>query len=119
MNYVGKQLKALRESVGMTQEKMGVLLGVTQGTVVRYETGLTQTPMKILLWYADYFDVSMDYICGRTEYPQGKLYKYNPQALEADVQTKKFVEMCFEPGSAINAKLKEAVLSMLTEERTE
>lgn len=45
-------------------------------SINRYENAQTEPPSKALLCYADYFDVSMDYIFGRTEHPQGKLYEY-------------------------------------------
>jgi transcriptional regulator with XRE-family HTH domain len=48
------------------------LTGTNQPNINRYENGHTVPPLDILLWYADYFDVSLDYIFGRTDEPQGK-----------------------------------------------
>ena len=61
------------------------------------------------------FDVSMDYIFGRTDNPQGKLYEYKPKIQQNDPQMQKFVEMCFDPASPMNARLKETLLQMLGE----
>ena len=80
MQEVAQRLKDLRESVNLSQAKIGKLMGATQASVNRYENGQTSPPLKILLWYADFFDVSMDYIFARTEQPQGKLYG-RPQSL--------------------------------------
>lgn len=87
---------------------------MSQSGLNRYETGVSETPNGILLWYADYFDVSLDYIFGRTDKPQGKLYDYNPKAFD-DEKMQDFIEMCFDPKSPANAKLKEAILKLLRE----
>lgn len=70
-------------------------------------------PIKVLIWYADYFDVSMDYLCCRTEKPQGRLYEFKPRILEEDKDMKQFVEMCFDPKSPMNDRLKKAIIEML------
>ena len=70
--------------------------------------------------YADYFDVSMDYLYCRTDEPRGKLYNYQPRILmERAGQNEKirdFIEMCFDPKSPVNGRLKEALLRIMTEE---
>lgn len=52
---------------------------------------------------------------GRTDNPQGKLYEYKPKIQQNDPQMQKFVEMCFDPTSPMNARLKETLLQMLGE----
>ena len=79
MQIVGERLRALREAMKMTQSQVGELLGVPQTSVFRYENGTHTPTAEGLLRYADYFDVSLDYIFGRTDKPEGKLYKYEPQ----------------------------------------
>ena len=111
MQTVGERLKVLRESISLSQTKIGELAGLTQSTVYRYENGNSEAPHSALLWYADYFDVSMDYIFGRTDKPQGKLYDYQPKVLDKEME--KFVEMCFDPKSPMNDKLKQAVLKLM------
>lgn len=114
---IGERVRALRESIGKTQAKIAEANGtVAQSAIYRYESGQTDVPNNVLLWYADYFDVSMDYIYGRTDNPQGKLYNYNPKALDDD-KMRDFIEMCFDPKSTANAKLKEAVIKLLREEK--
>ena len=117
INIIGERLRTLRESVGKTQAFIASEIGtVAQSAIFRYENGQSDVPNAILLWYADYFDVSLDYIFGRTDKPQGKLYDYNPKAFD-DEKMQQFVEMCFDPKSPANAKLKEAVLKPLREEQ--
>ena len=115
VKIIGQRLKALREGSNITQVKLAQAnWTITQSAINRYENGYSDVPNAILLWYADYFDVSLDYIFGRTDKPQGKLYDYNPKAFD-DEKMQQFVEMCFDPKSPANAKLKEAVLKLLQE----
>ena len=66
-NKIGNRLKELRESIGKSQAFIAKEIGtVAQPAIFRYENGQSDVPNAILLWYADYFDVSLDYIFGRT-----------------------------------------------------
>lgn len=114
MDVVGQHLKLLREQAHLTQGKMAELLGTRQPNINRYEHGQSSVPIAILRRYADYFDVSLDYIFGRTNRPGGKLYDYKPN-FSGNPDMQNFVEMCFEPGSSMNERLKRAVLQMLEE----
>lgn len=115
---IGQRLKALRHSVKLSQMKLcSIHGGISQSGLNRYENGISEAPNALLLWYADYFDVSLDYIFGRCDEPQGKLYDYQPKVFEDDERMQDFIEMCFDPSSAMNAKLKEAVLKLLKEQK--
>ena len=119
MNIIGERLRTLRESVRLSQVKLAGLIGTTQTSVNRFETGKTAPAAKILLWYADYFHVSLDYIFGRTDNPQGELYDCQPEAIrekaERNEELEQFIEMCFEPDSPMNAKLKQALIKLVKE----
>ena len=114
MKIVGERMKKLREEAGISQNKLAKLIGIQQSSLNRYESGFSNPTPETLLWFADYFDVSMDYIYGRTDKPQGKTYKYKPR-LDPDMA--KFVEMCFEPGTRANKELRASLLKMMTEEK--
>ena len=86
MEQIGKRLRALREGVRLTQVNMAEILGVQQSRINRYETGQSTPSPEVFVKYADYFDVSMDYLYCRTDKPQGKLYDYQPQALKAKTE---------------------------------
>lgn len=116
MKIVGERLRELRESVKFSQSKMGKQFGVGQASVFRYETGENSPPDSLLVQYADFFDVSMDYIFGRTDNPQGKLYEGKPKIEESYPEMEQFIEMCFDPGSPMNERLKETLKRMLKEE---
>lgn len=115
MEIVGQRLRTLREGIQLSQAKIAKLIGTSQVSINRYENGTGFPPPKTLLWYADYFDVSMDYIYGRTDKPQGTLYEYKPKAIEDDTDMKRFVEMCFSPNSSVNERLKQTLIEMLGE----
>ena len=121
MQEVAQRLKSLRESVGVSQAKLAALMGTTQASVNRYENGQSSPPLKILRWYADFFDVSLDYIFARTEQPEGKLYEHKPKVIEAMTQDNKelrqFVDMCFDPTSPVSEKLRETLTKLLEEQR--
>jgi Predicted transcriptional regulators len=117
MDIVGKRLKSLRETLNISQSKLSKLAGTTQSTINRYEQGETSPSVKTFLWYADYFDVSLDYVFGRTDKPQGTLYNFEPEAVKAKMvkeeDWQEFVEACFEPGTPMNEKLKRMLLGMM------
>ena len=111
MNTVGERLKTLREGMGLSQKKMADLMNVTQPSINRYEHGKA-VPIEVLIGYADYFDVSMDYITCRCDEPQGKLYQARPP-ISDNPELGKFIEMCFDPQSPMNGRLKEALFRMM------
>ena len=117
MKIVGERLRTLREGVRLSQAKIGEMLGTTQASVQRYETSLSEPTLKTLLWYADFFDVSMDYIYGRTDKPKGKLYEYRPKIIAESEEMRRFVEMCFDPNSSMNDRLKQTIIEMIAEVR--
>lgn len=111
---IGQRLKALRENTKVSQAKLAKANGkMIQTAVYRYENSQCEVPSDILLWYADYFDVSLDYIYGRCDNPQGKLYDFKPKVWQDNEQMQAFVEMCFDPASPANSKLKETLLRIL------
>ena len=116
MPTIGRRLKELRATTGKSQQALSGMAGSTQSSINRFENDQSEAPYKVLLWYADYFDVSMDYIYCRTDKPQGKLYAYEPESLKNRMSDKdeweKFVQFCFEKGSPLNVKLKETLIKM-------
>lgn len=115
MKVVGERLRTLREGMKLSQSRLAKMIGTTQASINRYETATSAPPQKTLLWYADYFDVSLDYIFGRTDKPQGKLYEYKPKIAEDSEEMRRFVEMCFDPNSPMNERLKQTLIEMLGE----
>lgn len=64
------RLKQLRESRNITQLKLAVDLNMNQNSISRYETGTHEADYKTLIAFADYFNVSIDYLMERTDNPE-------------------------------------------------
>ncbi|MDR0491819.1 MAG: helix-turn-helix transcriptional regulator, partial [Oscillospiraceae bacterium] len=111
--------RVLRESLNISQTKLAEICGSNQSSINRYEHGQAEAPYRILLWYADYFDVSLDYIFGRTDKPEGVKFDNQPIALKRKISNtdefRDFIEACFDPRSPMNAKLKEFMIKMAEE----
>lgn len=70
MEYTFKQnnIAELRKENGLSQHQLAKALGTSQANLSRWEQGLNE-PSIIECWkIADFFDVSIDIICGRKEY---------------------------------------------------
>ena len=61
------RLKELRKQKNITQLKLAMDLGMNQNAISRYETGEREADYKTLIAFADYFDVSLDYLLERTD----------------------------------------------------
>lgn len=61
-----QRLKDLREDMDMNQTQIAKLLHTSQTVYSRYERGFQTIPIEHLLILADFYDVSTDYILGRT-----------------------------------------------------
>ena len=64
------KLKELRKAKGISQLKLAMDLGMNQNSISRYENEERQADYETLIKFADYFDVSVDYLLGRTENPK-------------------------------------------------
>ncbi len=55
-------LKKLRESKGLSQQKLASLIGVSRSTVAMWESGKSQPSLEMLVELAQLFEVSVDYL---------------------------------------------------------
>ncbi|KDR95938.1 Transcriptional regulator, contains XRE-family HTH domain [Peptoclostridium litorale DSM 5388] len=62
-----ERLKTLRNEKGLTQQDIADILGIGRATVAGYETKGKQPDYEKLTLLADYFNVSTDYLLGRTD----------------------------------------------------
>ena len=119
MGDIAERMVELRTGLNLSQMKLSKALGISQAAINRYEHGQAAVPHVVLVKYADFFDVSADYILGRTDKPEGKLYSNEPELLRLSVicegEWSSFIETCFDPRSPMNKKLKEIMLSMTGE----
>ena len=64
------RLKELRQKRKISQVKLAMDLSMNQNSISRYENGTREADYKTLIRFADYFDVSIDYLLERTDNPK-------------------------------------------------
>lgn len=64
------RLRALRKQKGISQLKLALDLGMNQNSISRYENGEREADYRTLIAFADYFNVSIDYLLERTDNPR-------------------------------------------------
>ncbi|MDL2273406.1 helix-turn-helix domain-containing protein [Oscillospiraceae bacterium OttesenSCG-928-G22] len=64
-------LRELREDRDLKQVDVAEMLGTTQQYYSKYETGKFELPIRMLSNLADFYNVSTDYLLGRTESREG------------------------------------------------
>lgn len=62
-----KRIRDLREDADMTQTQIAKILSCSQRVYSNYERGDLDIPTEILIKLADFHNVSVDYILGRTD----------------------------------------------------
>ncbi len=60
-------IRNLREDNDKKQIELANYLNVKQTTYSKYELGKINIPIEIFIKLADYYDVSVDYLLGRTK----------------------------------------------------
>lgn len=61
------KLKELRENLGLSQRALAVKLGVSQSTIGMWESNQREPNFKTIEQLANFFDVTTDYLLGRTD----------------------------------------------------
>ena len=67
MSKFAERLRSLRTERDVTQKDLGELLGVKNFSIYTYEKGRSEPNIDGLISLADFFDVSIDYLVGRTD----------------------------------------------------
>ena len=62
-----QRIRDLREDRDLTQAQVGRAINVPQRTYAYYESGQRMVPPHVLCALADFYQVSVDYILGRTD----------------------------------------------------
>ena len=77
MNKLGIIIKNERKKRGISQVKLGELVGVNDRQISNYEKGICTPPADILLKLSDLFDCTTDYLLGRTDSSNGHVTEIN------------------------------------------
>ena len=64
-----KRIRDLREDHDIKQQDIADYLKCTQVCYSHYENGKRDIPTDVLIRLADYYNVSVDYLLGRTDNP--------------------------------------------------
>ena len=65
--FSGERIKKLREEHSVSQIDLAKALFISQSSISEYESGNQQPPTSMLIQLADFFDVNIDYLLGRTD----------------------------------------------------
>ncbi len=57
------KLRYLRKQIGLSQYALAQQLGLSRATYANYETGFTEPSLDTLIRIADFYGVSLDYLC--------------------------------------------------------
>lgn len=63
----GNRLKSLRIDSDLTQEELANILHINRSTLSNYENIGREPNYTLLIKISDYFDVSIDYLLGKTD----------------------------------------------------
>lgn len=63
-------IRALREDRDLSQQQIAKHLQISRGSYTNYEIGARGIPTEVLIKLADYYNVSIDYLVGRTKNPK-------------------------------------------------
>ena len=61
------RLRELRKELGLSQDRLANEMSINIKTLRRYEVGENNPRVAILIELADYFNVSIDYLVGRSD----------------------------------------------------
>lgn len=80
-----ERLKILRKKKGLLQKDIAEYLGISRTTYVKWENGLHEPAFNEIEKLADYFNVSVDYLLGRSDIPNAA----NPAVANKDTLSQK------------------------------
>lgn len=69
MFIFGEHLRDIRKSRHLTQKQLAINIGASERGIQQYELGERKPAYDMLIALADYFDVSLDYLVGRSDDP--------------------------------------------------
>lgn len=112
-----ERLIKLRKENKKTQQQIADYLGITRPAYTAYERGNRQPDYEILQKLADFYDVTVDYLLGRTDTPEtentvtvaGKSVSLSPDELRVFEELKKHPIMFHDLAADPEKKVKELI----------
>ena len=62
-----QRIQDLRTDADPSQRQLSEILHISQRSYSHYETGSRNIPIEMLIRLANYYDISIDYLVGRTD----------------------------------------------------
>lgn len=84
-DILSSRLKECRKTMGLTQCQVAVYCDITENTYQNYELTAREPKLEILVRIADLFDVSLDYLTGRTDEKRQLLKNKHKDPVKAKV----------------------------------
>ncbi|BDR67016.1 hypothetical protein K144312032_12440 [Clostridium tetani] len=91
MNIFADRIKKLRLEKNLTLAELGRMLGMSRQNLSFIEQGYNMPSLKTVLMFGDYYNVSLDYLLGRTDikYMDEKHYTSKIKGLYHELETLK------------------------------
>ncbi|WP_342538383.1 helix-turn-helix transcriptional regulator [Sporosarcina sp. FSL K6-1540] len=117
MSILGNRIRNLRDSEDIQQVDFAKKIGVSNVVLSRYESGERKPDYETLIKIADYFDVTTDYLLGKTETPgaqntvtvSGQEIKLSIEELKVFEELKKHPIMFHDLATDPETKVKELI----------
>ncbi|WP_211203946.1 helix-turn-helix domain-containing protein [Peptoniphilus duerdenii] len=84
ISNLGSNIKYLREKNNLSQKELAKILNISNSTLSQYESNVRVPSDDIKILIADYFNVSLDYLLGRSSNPHKNNKKTKVDELEED-----------------------------------
>jgi transcriptional regulator with XRE-family HTH domain len=82
IKIIGERIKLLRNSQKLTQEEFAKIIGRTRPTVAAYEAFDRYPDIETLIEVSNYFNCSLDYLTGRSEFINADIEYYHKSLSE-------------------------------------
>lgn len=95
MKTIGTRMKELREDHDLTQSALSEKLGMSRNSIATYERDNSIPSIDVLLKYADFFNVTTDYLLGRVNDKEIKVIenRYVRMLVKQDSKDKEIQEL--------------------------
>lgn len=84
--FIGERIRELRAEKGLLQRELATVIHVAPNTISQFESGKANPSYEVLISLATFFDVSTDYLLGRTDDFGNVVSTAQAQTYSADVQ---------------------------------
>jgi transcriptional regulator with XRE-family HTH domain len=98
LEIFAQRLKKLREEHGLSTRALGEIVGTSNATISRYETGKRDPDLVLVHNIAQYFGVTIEYLCGEDATPseENLIHMYTKLSDESKKDAIKYITYLFE-----------------------